>query len=423
MPIITQPPEIINSAYRPIVFEFMYTGTEINPVINAVVQLYFKGDLVTTFRAKSTRQADSLLFPGLTEFYFCVDVSERLRDLLAPNVEKPSVFFFENCPLGPVDNTDSIGEFYLFVTYEQLDNNGLITPVVGYDDTTNSFSACNITRQEGENMYLSEFLETAPPFARLLTNSPKIIELCREDNRFVSFMGTVQNAYQINLYDSAGLIIGTATGLLPSVSLIPQIFTLNMGIENGLKCLLTLPPSPGYDLDNPNISYYTIDFGVFLFSTYIQTSEIFRYNLTNGCKCCEKRSFKLHWLNVLGGVDSYEFCSVKELTQKTKAVTAQRSKSWIKGSLTPNDITEANRFKTSVNSTFTYKITSKDLSNAAAAWLGEMLGSVKVYLELENNNFVPVIIQDGDQLEHRQTGKIKFEIRVQTGFNYYQQNI
>jgi hypothetical protein len=415
MGIITQPPRPIVSAYRPIQFEVFTTGDAVLIPQNAVVKLYVKGVLKSTFSVKSTEVTPNVA-PNIDDYKFCIDVSDKIQGLLAPFAEISSVFVLD-CPTIPTDNTDSIANFYLDISYEWLNTaTNLIETQLGVNDVTNEFWAVNITRQDLEPMYLDTFTVTGSE-TRALTNSPKNIEVCREANIFLSYVIAPDifepNAYRVVLYDSLGGVIGDAYGLLNSVSQTGHVFTFNTGIENGLKCLVNAVESVGFDLDDPNISYYTIDIGFYLFATYLIARETFTYTLQSGCKCCEKRKFRLHWLNCLGGVDSFTFCSIKELRKKTSSVTAEKALPWDKTSLTPHNPTNSSRFKTRTNNNFIYRVVSQDISNSTASWLSEMLGNVSVYLELESGQFIPVLIQDSEHLINKESGKRKLELTIE----------
>jgi hypothetical protein len=426
MAIITQPPEETLTAYRPILFEVQQPG---NPTLvfpeNAVVTLYVEGVAVSTFRVKVSNILPTV-DPFVFDYSFCIDVSERMRNVLAPSAEIPSVFVID-CPTAPVLNTDSIKQFYLDITYEYLDvNTGLILPIP-IIETTDIFSAANITRQHLESMFFGEFFYVFPTLGRYLSNGPNIQTVCREDSVFysilndgISFLGDA-DAIKVILYDAAGANIGEAIYLLPfpGAPVPSTIHTINAGIENGLKCLVAFQQTPSYDLDNPLIDCYTIEAG--LSAGYLQTREAIKYKLD--CSCCEKRRFRLHWLNLLGGVDSYTFCSVKELRQKSTAIIAEKSLNWIKGSLTPHNVTDVGPFKTQTTTEERYRIVSKSITPAVAEWLKELYSSVKVYAELETGVFVPVIIEDSDILVNKETGKLKLEITIRLAYCIINQSV
>ena len=414
MAIITQPPRTFLSAYRPIQFEVLTTGATTFIPQNAVVDLYVNGDFVSQFRVKSTGFAPSIT-PGINEYTFCIDVAERMRDLIAPFSSLPSVFVMD-CPTAPVNNTDSVAAFFLRISYEALDTNtGLIVTSPVPSDQTNEFFASNITRQDLENMYLTEFTTNVPE-SRALTNSETGLKVCRDENIFLSYavdpVTDPPTAFRVVLYDSLGAIIGEAIGALNTTAFVGSIFTFNTGIENGLKCLTFTTTSIAFDLDDPNISSYTVDIGLSILGLYFPLRETFTYNLRTACKCCDKRKFRLHWLNLLGGVDSHTFCSIKELKYKTKAVTAEKALPWDKTSLTPHNPTDSSSFKTRTTNELIYRIVSENISNSEAVWLSEMLGSVKVYFEVEPNLLIPVIIQDTEQIISKETGKRNLELTI-----------
>jgi hypothetical protein len=273
-------------------------------------------------------------------------------------------------------------------------------------------------------MFLDEFFEIFPPGANL-TRSETKINICKDDNVFLSTLiasvADPVNAYKIILYNNLGIEIGNATGFLNSSPFVGSIFTFNCGVE-GLKNLVPNQQTAGFNFNDPNLYYYTLDIGLFGLGIFAPVRNQFTYYL-KGCNCCENRRFRLHWLNELGGVDSYTFCSIKELRQKTTDTVAERSLAWIKTGTNPHNITDVGQFKTQTQNESFYKIISKDLTNKKILWLSEILGSVKVYLEIDKNKFVPVIIQGSEQLIQRQNGKIKLELSVKLGYNRITQKV
>lgn len=409
MPIITQPPRSVVSALRPVQFEAMQTGSTTAIIQNAVVDVYFKGDLLTTFRVSPNRTAPAL-FPGITEYYFCIDVSEKLQDALAPFATLPEAFVLD-CPPFPVQNNDTIGDFYLSITYEFLDlNDNKIKPVALPPDVTNVFYSAAICRADLAAMYLDEFTNIFPA-GRLLTDSPRNLSVCKSDNVFLSVLNpdvlNPINGVRIRLFDAAGGSLGEAVVFMPTVPGEADILTLNTGIDNGLNCLFEFSTSGGYDVNNPLLSYYLVDFGFISLGTFTPAREAMRYTL-DGCKCCDKKQVRLHWFNCLAGVDSYTFCSVKELRQKTTSATAKKALSWNKTSVTPHNPTEAALFKTRITEERTLRVVSRDLTNTAAEWLSGIFTSVLVYIELDGV-LVPVVVNDAERIINKATGKIKLE--------------
>ena len=125
----------------------------------------------------------------------------------------------------------------------------------------------------------------------------------------------------------------------------------------------------------------------------------------------------------MGGVDSYTFCSIKELRQKSTAVIAEKALNWDKTSLTPNNITDVGEFKTSSNTEQRYRIVSKSVTNKVAEWLKEVYSSVKVYAELETGVFVPVIIEDSDVLVNKETGRFRLELTIKLAYCIIKQSV
>ena len=146
-------------------------------------------------------------------------------------------------------------------------------------------------------------------------------------------------------------------------------------------------------------------------STWVHTdkTETATFLVKNGC--CSLRDLRLHFINMLGGLDSYTFNSQKELNLKAESTEAQKALNYTAGSSAPDLTTDSGSFKTKSTGSNSYKVKSRFLTNEKAAWLSELLTSPKVYAEIDGD-FIPVIIQNKEQKTFSQAGKIRFEIVV-----------
>jgi hypothetical protein len=216
------------------------------------------------------------------------------------------------------------------------------------------------------------------------------------------------NGMQVELFDASGALLytGTTSTFMPPFS---TQFTMNTGFDY-LATVAWTYGAPNFS--DPLITSYTMTAGylfpgVFPAFAYVRQTEVFAYELTG--LCCGRRDLRLHWMNLLGGTDSYTFSSEKDLQLTTSSDRAQRALSWEIGSLTPHSVSDVGNFKIKSEGSTAYQLVSKFLTNTEATWLMELLTSPKVYAEI-NGDFVPVIIEDTGQSIDRQNGKIQYSI-------------
>jgi len=414
MPISLQPAFDALPSYRPVKFESFSTTTPAVVVENAVVELYRDAAIVpvVTERYKSSRVEPSD-FPGLLDYFFEIDVQKFIQDVLAPTADLPSIMFDENTP--PVINNDFYGLFRIEITYEIINSvTGLVVPAGFPPEVSNSFTIYTASRQHQEQMDLTDFIGVPllNPETKFITKSPRTLKVKNENFAFLSVIQPnivfPMNGMRVELFDASGALLYFGVGAI-GTSVGSSQFTVNTGFE-ALSNITWIDGAPNFA--DPLIASYTFSTGyqfvlpgpvVF----YFRQSEIFSYELTG--LCCGKRELRLHFMNLLGGSDSYTFSSEKDLVLTTSSDRSQKALKWEIGSTTPHDISDVVNFKIKSEGSTAYNLTSKFLTNQEATWLGELLTSPKVYAEIDGN-FVPVIIEDTSQSIDRHQGKIKYSI-------------
>jgi hypothetical protein len=120
----------------------------------------------------------------------------------------------------------------------------------------------------------------------------------------------------------------------------------------------------------------------------------------------------LHWVNLLGGTDSYTFNSEKDLRIETTSDTGKKALKWKIGDTNPHDPSDVGKFKTRSKAVKFYNLKSKIVTNSEALWLEGLLYNPKVYAEI-NGYFIAVEVKPTNQSISRHTGKIPFEITVE----------
>jgi len=411
MPIVTVPFYNILAAYRPVAWETsVLVDSSLYTPISAEV-LIFKNAVLLVTTVYNLDNIQPAIFPNVTA-YFKIDIQKFCQDSIAPNTPLPSVFCASG--VGFVVNTDAYADYEIGVVYKAIDlATGLIV-TVGVPDVTIAVTVFSTTRQHTELMDLFYYYGTLGfQDGHYLTNSARTLDVCEDENIYLSaitpYSLTPISGCGVGLFDAAGNLLDFGASLTLGIPTLSNQISQNVNI-NSLAALVYQIGTPNFA--NPLISYYKVNWGVlFEYSpglwSYVEHTETFTYNLIPSC--CDTRSLRLHWLNLLGGVDSYTFNSEKDLQIKTNSDRAMKALNWVIGSQFPNDINDVGSFKYNSKASKAYQLSSRFLTNDEAFWLSELLVSPKVYAEIDNS-LVPVIIEDKEQSITRHNGKIRFEI-------------
>jgi hypothetical protein len=137
-------------------------------------------------------------------------------------------------------------------------------------------------------------------------------------------------------------------------------------------------------------------------------------------KCSKFDTIRLHWLNNLGGWDSYNFTK-----QSIKAMDIERKQFKKMMSI---GYSKSDRLKTNYNTTIIDKlqINSDWISDDMADWFQGLLTSPIVYLERGNDNFVSVNITNSSYLiqEYLNGRKIhNLQLDIEYSYNRYSQSL
>jgi hypothetical protein len=410
MPLNKQPPFTHLAAYRPITFEAIVPIPIAQSVENALVNIFKDGLPILDSPAvyKSSGNAPNIN-PAFQDYYFDIDIAKYVQDSLGPTTDFPSTM--PSKTVVTADNSEFYGEYYIEVTYQYIDIFGLLDDLA-FADASNTYTVFAASKENQEPMFMEDYLGTSPVTADrpFLTKSARTLPVCVSDNAFLSVI-QAQNAFptdafEARFYDSSGVLIESAFGSL-NVLVAASMKTLNTGLEALQNAAwLTGPPT----LPNTNIKSYTVQFGDYNFPVFTPQTEIFTYNVIG--ECCGLRELRLHWVNLLGGTDSYTFNSEKDLRIETTSDTGKKALKWKIGDTDPHDPSDVGKFKTRSKAVKSYNLKSKIMSNDEALWLSGILYSPKVYADI-NGQFIAVEVKPTNQSISRHTGKIPFEITVE----------
>lgn len=419
MAINKQPPLSILPASRPVAFElYVDTLTSAYSAENAVVTIQKNGLAISNpIRFKSVRNETSPLSPFDTRWFFDVDIHKLCQDTLAPYSGQLTSGFV-NPATRFVSNMDMFAVYKILVTYEVIDlSTGRLEDSGVDQEISNEFNVFSSSKGNLESMFLDEYYGTfAGQNTKFLTKSSRTINICKDDNVYLSLIAPPDtpvfpnniNSVFVQLFDSAGGLL--SEGLTASSMLASTQSTLNSGV-------LSLSTAAYYlgapDFNDIELSYYTVSIGYGdtngTIADYVPNTETFTYNLTGSC--CPVKSLRLHWLNRLGGIDSFTFDDAKDLQESTSSENGKQALGWVIGSTKPHKASSEGLFKYNSQSVQQYLVRTKFLSNDEALWLSDLLSSVKVYIDIDNTfTLVACKVGDTEQSITRNDGKIKYSL-------------
>lgn len=412
MPVVFNPTYRPTSGYRPVEWVLSATTPAADPVEFAIVEVFFDGVKVADLQ----KAPFSAVSGGAVITYgFRIDVQEIFQNLKAPRpdgVNIRSTIFGDLGAAYAADNPDFYADVNLSVTYLFRDSTtGKLTDL-GITDVTLATPTYVLARQHQEDQavsptYTPDPLNLAP--SKFLTNAPSVQDICLTESLFISVIHGLANAVRVQTFDGlngSGALIDEGIINMPATGVNSQN-TFGIG-PNEIRA--TTFASGSVNIDNASVKSYCVTVGTF--SPFIQLTETKCFNIVD---CCEERSTRLHWLNLLGGADAYTFKSLKNIALETRSSAAQKPLNWDFAAASPHNVSDKGRFKIDSQATERYSIESKFLEPEVSFWLSELLSSDETYLE-EGGELVPVTIADVTQdLVNSETGGVqlvRFTIEV-----------
>jgi hypothetical protein len=403
MAVISNPTYNPTSAYRPIVWQVMYTSIAAQPITNCFFSIKTAGGTVLIAKGRvAPYQVVASLTPPFLEYYFYVDVQQYIQRYLTKRSRR-STFGDLNAETR-VTNTDSYLEFTVEFKYEFRNSSTGKIDIFVYTDFSNTQYACITTRQNGQDMSLDDFLGVplVTTAKRFLTNSPISRKIQDTENIFLSFLGE-WNFIRIETYDSTSTLINTA--YLTTFGGSDEMNTIGVGKPQ----LQAIPNASYFNSVPPNFSncaYYTIvaGLGVPLFGAmlFFLNSDIHTYTFEESCT----KKLRLYWLNSLGGVDNYDF----SFTDLLIGVTSDLFQKPLNNPHTQDDY---GRARTNIMANKVYRCT-KLVTNTEMSWLKELLYSVEVYMvnPSDSSEYWRCWISDTDITERKNPGLFNIEFSL-----------
>lgn len=411
MAVVTVPPYLPNSMYRPNVFVTSQT-TNIKLEI-AVASIFVNGSI---FEVTSMRKPPYLIVGGAPETYFFeFDVSKILQTISAPSSNQMTSIFAKNLNTNyNWLNTECRTDVGLVISYLYIDpTTGLLTtlksgtpPVIVQDIIPYGNYSTIGTRQTLDYMGLDSYVLDFPtvggvydrywltnlpnvyPQAAVKTNNP--IPICSSDNLTMSYIPTAStNVIRVVIYDENQNFINPAgfISVTPNTTYTP--ITIGVGIPQ--LSATSISPALTIPISNLPVGYhYSIQAGQLIMAGFIPQGVKYMFKVVD---CCANK-VRLHWMNRLGGSDAYTFTNYKKISQVNNSQVAQKPMTWI-NSIASTYTFDKGRFKIQQTVLKQYEAESIFYDVSWGEWLAELLSSPEVYMET-SSGLVAVVINDSE---------------------------
>ena len=384
---INSTPSNYSSLHAPLWFVVSSTNTG-QTSFKYVCDIYVSGTLIS--RIKS--------FPQPTSTKGIFDVSGVIRDYwnsyFKPNISLPNGFVYTGSDIY-VDYQIKFGEEYSGTTYVNLQTSTQRAYNYVSDYLMNPTSNINLT----PSLYASNYTGV------LISNRDKLNAKFSKDNiqggyLFISSLCDLENTNRVHSLDIS-VYNGTTTNYTGSNVTFKDFALIDCSPRSINQYL-------GSSVINSNTIYYDVKFKI----AGAQT-DLLRVYLT----CSQYDLIPLHFLNALGGYDTFIFTQVNRQTRNVEKKSFERLE-WEYDSTSESmkRVDSYGRFYGGTipfasKQTLTYKLISDWVSVTDYLWLKELIASPEVYME-RNNQFIPVTIGTNSWNEKKRYADKTFNIEL-----------
>jgi len=230
--------------------------------------------------------------------------------------------------------------------------------------------------------------------AKFLTSSPRTISICSD-----------ANYYLYTTYENEPIKLNLKV-YIAGVPVINAFKTLTTGID-----VFTRIGVGTKNINEWNASYLVgADYYTVQLTNNAGTAlgEIFTFTID--CECSKwNETFRLHWLNPLGGFDAFTFVKRFDRTLNLKRASFKK----ILGSV---DVAGAFTFAPSqagkvafdIHSTEQIKINSDNITEEQCNWIFTLAKSSQVFWEIDADTYAPVMITDSQYQQKTYAGQKLF---------------
>lgn len=261
------------------------------------------------------------------------------------------------------------------------------------------------------------------PTSKFLTNMPTSGVIGTSEDAWLYMMTDTANdvrRVKINTYDSAGTLIQTVEVNNP-FRLVTSSNDRHIRFGCGTRNINLLDSSGVTSGALPIITASVARYSINTINA-LATSETRWFKIES--PCTRNVTYRFHFLNPLGGFDSFTFIRGSQKTSEIKRSTYKK----ITGGLTSASAygyNKSDRGTTQYNTSIKDNIRVKSdwIKEETFTWLAELVESREVYLDDPTHGIVPVIIQNNkyDFKQDAQEKLFNLEIEFEYAFDRYSQ--
>jgi hypothetical protein len=397
---ITQQPQRFQPACNPYVWVFESDQTA-QPNFSFIVELYVGGSLVSTHQVFNE-----------SVNYAKFDASGDLRCLLTSDmvttgslltyydlaVDVVNIRVYEKYGTPPV-----LSGVFATGTINRAWNASLRHPdFINYDHLNYMVSRTNAN--SGNILFLTDFPRTRKYFVGLY------------ESAFLTFINRSKPTvdFYLKLYDITGSLVTSYTT------------TINVGDLNVIDCSPQnlIANTPVTLVDFQSSAYYTIRVQGIDAGVYSGFTETFKFWIDTECHRYD--THRLHWLNKLGGWDSFTFTLVSTNSTNVKTSDYQRERGQWDTSGTAWEYTRYHGEQMAFNKYAIDKtvLNSDWIHESVQQWLvRDLYESPKVYLEVGIGKYEPVKVTNEDYTlqQRRVNGLIREVVNLERTYTYNSQ--
>ena len=378
------------AAYNPIIVTASSTNTA-QPNFRYIVQVIFSYPSVVTKTLKMSARPDG---------YLLFDAHRIVENYLSYDFSIGNGTDSITCPNSYASFIIDIGEEYGTTPAEHLSladtgninaiNAAVKHSVASFGNETDLINL-NIPTQY---QVLTGTLSTTRKF---LTTAPRTgIKICDDSNFYLSITtgaATEPIKLLLDVYDEAGGLLGTEIKTLTTTTALVLRYgvgTKNIYVWNSAYLV--------------GASYYIITLAD---NTPAALSESIRFNIDCGCSKYNE-TFRLHWLNPLGGFDAYSFN--QKFDRNLNINKANYTK--VLGSMSAGTFTfaptQSGKVTFDSRATEQIKVDSDWVTEAENEWLWTLAKSTQVFWEIDADTYAPITIINTSYKQQTYAGKKLF---------------
>lgn len=385
-----QTPALYRPAYNPLWF-YVSGSNYAYSDYSFVFQVNVDDDFDGTYTTMASVRVPSLLnSAGTNTGYAYFDVHRIIEDYCLHELDVTKYGFYYN--KGLVSYQVKVAEYYSGAvqgSYTTLTSTG-----------SQAFGASLDSFKFADYSMSNYLITSAPTTESYLTNAPASQNIY--SNQFAFLTAIISGSgiakakkAKIKTYNSAGTLIQT----VDVTNNYSNVTTYKQGKCIRFSCgTATLNSIPGGDITTgaqPIITASVASYTVQFYDGSDIVSQLMTYNIVDNCSRFD--NYRFHWLNELGGWDSYNFSLLSKNNLKISRDSFNRSLGTPTATTMAYAINDRGKINNYVQATESITVNSDWLSDAEYIWLRELVLSPNVFIEDNSTGtlrLLPVLMTD-----------------------------